>query len=281
MSKLSKTWWGEQFIAGLTQFLDEGRLKRGRSYRSDRRILSFAIKENLISATLRGNVNPYFGVYEEPKYKVKIEITRVAPRQWTKIISRISGNAAFVSQLLLNEMPAEIATAFSGVAVPLLPRRAADFKTNCSCPDYANPCKHIAGVYYRVAAMLDADPFLMFGLRGLSREKLQQELAKSPLGQALSAGLDEPPVCRPVARKSYYTPPGTISIPPDLSLKHFWSGPGGLRETAQSGGEGQGVSAILIKKQGDYPPFWKSDHSFITAMEEIYAQVKKKNSGSL
>src|SRR5437868_4607494 len=72
-------------------------------------------------------------------------------------------------------------------ALPIfLPHSESDFVTDCSCPDWANPCKHIAGVYYLLASALDRDPFLMFELRGLSRDDLHAELVRSPLGQILS-----------------------------------------------------------------------------------------------
>jgi len=88
---------------------------------------------------------------------------------------------------LLNEVPDNIEDCFTGLH--LLPQSRKYFKTSCSCPDYANPCKHIAGVYYLVASELDDDPLLLFELRGLSRDKLQRELAKSPLGKVLSSAI--------------------------------------------------------------------------------------------
>ena len=76
MARLSKTWWGQRFMQALEGFTDTGRLQRGRGYRSDSRILDFGIDDGLVTATLRGNINPYYGVYKEPKYKTRI---RLAP----------------------------------------------------------------------------------------------------------------------------------------------------------------------------------------------------------
>jgi uncharacterized Zn finger protein len=69
------TWWGQRFIQALEGFTDPGRLQRGRAYASDRRILAFGIEKGAVTATLRGNVNPYFGVYEEPRYVIKTQVT--------------------------------------------------------------------------------------------------------------------------------------------------------------------------------------------------------------
>jgi uncharacterized Zn finger protein len=281
MAKMSKTWWGEKFIDGLMQFLDEGRLKRGRSYRGDNRILSFDITDNCISAEVRGNVNHYFGVYKEPRYKVSIEISSFPKGRWTKIIRHLASNAAWISQLLMNEMPDNIEDVFSRSGLHFLPDMKKDFKTECSCPDYANPCKHIAGVYYRVASILDTDPFLLFQLRGLSKKELHNELSKTSLGQALLAGLTGDKVKEIIPRERYFTHPAQEPIPGQMSFKEFWTGKKRLPEKIQPKQRETQVSALFIKKQGDYPPFWGRDNSFIAAMEDIDEQVKKKNRKSL
>jgi uncharacterized Zn finger protein len=69
-------------------------------------------------------------------------------RDWTKVIAQIGCNAAWVSQLLIDDMPDDIDQVFAQAKSPLLPRSHKDFKlTSCSCSDYASPCKHIAGVH--------------------------------------------------------------------------------------------------------------------------------------
>ena len=98
-----------------------------------------------------------------------------------------------------------------------------DFKVACDCPDYEVPCKHIAGVCYRLAGQLDQDPFLLFEMRGLAPEKLLQELANSPLGKVLSDAKSSATVeLAPVA--SFYTRPVLAELPQETSLKGFWHG---------------------------------------------------------
>src|SRR5688500_12322783 len=65
------------------------------------------------------------------------------------------------------EMPPEIESVFESARVSLFPSRASELKTECSCPDWSNPCKHIAAVYYLLGEEFDRDPFLIFRLRGL------------------------------------------------------------------------------------------------------------------
>jgi uncharacterized Zn finger protein len=272
-SNFSRTWWGKQFIAALEEITDAGRLSRGRSYARGSKVKSFDLKDGIATAQVRGSINPYFGVYTEPTYITVVEIQPISASKWNAAISHIASKASFISKLLLNEMPDNIEDAFTPMGLHLLPNTRADFKTSCTCPDYSNPCKHIAGVYYLLAAKLDEDPFLLFELRGLSRSKLKQELARSPLGQALSAEL-ESQISDPRPALAYYSPHQSMELPTDLSLRDFWQGAKRLPKLEP---ELQGVPAVLIKKQGDYPAFWDKDQSFIASMEELYERVRTKN----
>ncbi|HYX49429.1 MAG TPA: hypothetical protein VE843_06790, partial [Ktedonobacteraceae bacterium] len=105
----------------------------------------------------------------------------------------------------------------------------------------ANPCKHIAGVYYLLASALDSD---------------------------------EEPLVEPV--HSFYTPPVKEPISEVGSHKEFWTGAKRLPTPVASASQ-TSVPALLIKKQGDYPAFWHKDVSFISVMEELYERVRTKN----
>ncbi len=275
MPQFSRTWWGQRFIEALEQFTDPARLGRGRSYASGGRILDYKLADGTVTAKVRGSINPYFGVYKESIYQTSITIKAITPADWTKVIRQIASRADLVTKLLMNEMPDTIEDAFAELDLHLLPHSERDFKTTCSCPDYANPCKHIAGVYYLLASDLDQDPFVMFELRGLSRDRLHAELAQSPLGQILASALitEEVPL-EPV--ESYYTRPIKESAAQVNSLKEFWTGAKRLPTPVASTSQAS-VPALLIKKQGDYPPFWHKDISFIGVMEELYERVRTKS----
>ena len=276
--KFSRSWWGQKFIDAIEQLTDAGRLSRGRSYARGNKVKRFDIDGGLVSAQVRGSVNPYFGVYEEPLYNTVIDFEPISKAKWAAVIALIASKASLISRLLLNEIPDNIEDSFKTLGLNLLPASKKDFQTRCSCPDYSNPCKHIAGVYYLIAAELDRDPFLLFELRGLPREALKAELEKSPLGQALSAELSaqQRP---PTLVDHYYTQPQTTPIP-DLTLKDFWHGEKRLPQTIEEASP-SAVPAILVKKQGDFPAFWHRDNSFIEAMEKLYESVKLKNKNKL
>lgn len=273
MSKFAKTWWGQRFIAALENFTDSGRLQRGRAYSTDNRIKQWILQKGKVDAKMRGNINPYFGVYKEPTYNVSVQMTHLSAAEWKKVIQKLSLRASFIARLLLNEIPENIETIFAEAGVHLLPNSYKDFKVSCDCPDYAVPCKHIAGVCYRLAGQFDQDPFLLFELRGLAPEKLLQELANSPLGKVLidakSSGTAE---LNPV--DSYYTRPVVTPLPEEISLKDFWQGQHMLPKTIEPS-QPATIPAMLIKKGGDFPLFWQKSNSFLEVMEDFYLRMRK------
>ena len=275
MAKFSRTWWGKVFIEALESFTDSGRLQRGRSYANGGKVKSFEIDGNHITAKVRGSVNPYFGVYNEPTYNISLEITPIAKSKWNLVVDKLSSKASTISRLLLNEVPENIEDSFTELNLHLLPHSRQDFKTKCSCPDYANPCKHIAGVYYLVASQLDENPFLLFELRGLSKSELQEKLAQTPLGKILSEELNTKEVAIKPST-SLYTRIEKQFVKDKPSTREFWLGAKRLPQTIDVPTVNS-VPAIAIKKQGDFPSFWHKDNSFIETMEELYQRVKNKN----
>ncbi len=176
--------------------------------------------------------------------------------------------------IVLNEMPTDIEKIFSARNLQLLPERAKDLISTCSCPDYASPCKHVAGVYYKIASLLDRDPFLLFQLRGMKFEKLQQALAATDLGEALidQFGAEDFDL-------EYQPCRYTVPIPESeksQDLNTFWEGAGPLPEVGDQP-EQQSASALLIRKGGDFPGFWDHSRSLIDMMEPVYDRVVQKN----
>lgn len=276
MTEFGRTWWGERFLKALERFTDPARLGRGRSYARNGKILEYRLDGSTIRAKVRGSINPYFGVYKEPTYTTTITLSPISGADWKRVIAGLSGKASFVARLLMNEMPEDIDEAVAESGVHLLPQSERDFVTHCSCPDWSNPCKHIAGVYYLLASDLDSDPFLLFELRGLSREKLRHELAASPLGKILADELAAEQDIPVEPATSYYTAPETRAAE-GVTYREFWTGARRLpNREPQSPPR---VPALLVKKQGDYPPFWHKDISFIEVMEEIYRRVREKSLG--
>ena len=278
MAVLTRTWWGKKFISALEACIDEGRLRRGKSYNSPYRILRFDIEDGVVKARVRGNINPYFGVLKEPKYRVSIQLKTIKKPTWRKIIKQIANNPAWLMKLFMREMPDDMEEVFVALKTHLLPGSSEDILSYCSCPDWANPCKHIAGVYFRVAELLDQNPFVLFELRGMKFDDLIRDLSSTPIGRALSKELSkeqdrfilpEPVLTRYPVPKKARSPSKKMKC----TYREFWQG----QPTQKPKASKANISALLVKKEGDYPPFWPHERSFVHTMEEIYDYVVKKS----
>ena len=274
---MNKTWWGTKFVEALQGFIDSGRLSRGKAYRTDRRILSINFHQNTVSATVRGNANPYFGITKEPRYKITLDFKIISLKHWTSIIKNICENPSWLSRLMLNELPDDIEEAFNKKS--FLPQSFDDINAKCSCPDYANPCKHIAGVYFRIAQTLDNNPMLLFPLRGIDSSDLHKELRRSDLGQIFSEHLSSPNDINIEYSSNLYPRIATITNTKNITASQFWDGNLNVDKPEKSAvvDNQSEIIAALIKKQGDYPPFWYRNNSFINAMEQIYLNINMKN----
>jgi uncharacterized Zn finger protein len=171
----TKSWWATRWIEAMERLMDSGRLRRGRSYARRGQVLSIEETKGGVTARVQGS---------RPKpYKVTIQIKPLSDAQWDKVIDALAGQAIFTAQLLAGEMPQNIEDAFAAASVSLFPDKAGDLTTDCSCPDWANPCKHVAATHYILGDRFDEDPFLLFRLRGRSQEQILQAMRQRRAGQ--------------------------------------------------------------------------------------------------
>jgi len=127
-------------------------------------VLSIDIEPGRVKAKVQGSmVKPY---------EIEIRLKPLSDKEWDKITEAMASQAIFAAKLLAGEMPPNIEEAFGAVRLSLFPTTEKDLLTKCSCPDWANPCKHIAAVYYILAERFDDDPFLIFKLRGRTKEEI-------------------------------------------------------------------------------------------------------------
>jgi len=163
-----ETWWAKRWIHVLENYGLGTRLQRGRSYARSGQVLSLTIEAGRVRAKVQGS---------RPKpYVVSIEMKQLSEEEWTRALDAIGEQAIFTAQLLDGTMPQEIESAFEQAQVELFPSHVRDVLTECNCPDMANPCKHIAAVYYLLGEYFDQDPFLIFTLRGQTRDQIMEGL---------------------------------------------------------------------------------------------------------
>src|SRR5262249_48073862 len=140
------------------------RIARGRAYARQGQVVSIDVKPGVVHAKVQGSVR-------EP-YKITIHLQPLSKTDWDKVTSAMAEQAMFAAKLLAGEMPSTIEEAFALVQISLFPTSGEDLRTQCSCPDWANPCKHISAVYCILAEQFDEDPFLLFTLRGCTKEEI-------------------------------------------------------------------------------------------------------------
>lgn len=154
-----KTWWGQQWLNALTRIDEANRLPRGKTYANKGAVQSLKIDKNQISASVKGTQpRPY-------KVKLTVPLFTKPEREW--LLTEISDNPATLAQLLNRQLPEELIQFAQKRGIRLFPQSFDDLGMGCSCPDYAVPCKHLAGVIYVIANEIDRNPFLVFQLKGL------------------------------------------------------------------------------------------------------------------
>jgi uncharacterized Zn finger protein len=244
-------WWAKRWLAVLESFNIGARLQRGRSYARKGQVLSIDITKGEVSAQVLGS--------RAKPYDIDIKIEVLPESDWRKLALALSSQAIFAAKLLAGEMPEEIEQAFKAAGLSLFPAGPRDLQTACSCPDWSNPCKHIAAVYYLIGEEFDRDPFLIFKLRGATREEIVEMLC--------SAGVAEP------MRES--APDfGILPEPIVAETEGFWAG-----STLPDDFFGEvgipSVPAALPRRLGNFP-FWRGEGRFFEAIGPIYAEAARR-----
>ncbi|MEV3930952.1 SWIM zinc finger family protein [Streptomyces sp. NPDC049944] len=162
------TWWGQAWVTALEDSsLDTGRLSRGRTYTRKGMVGPTTVAPGQVKAAVRGS---------QPRpYRSSVHLPVLTDTQWDTLLDTIAARAGHLAALLDDEMPAELVDDARQAGVPLLPQPT-ELAPECSCPDWGYPCKHAAALCYAIAATIDADPFVLFTLRGRRREEVLAEL---------------------------------------------------------------------------------------------------------
>jgi uncharacterized Zn finger protein len=234
-------WWAKRWIAVLESFHIGSRLGRGRSYARSGQVLSVDVGKGKVEASVQGS--------RPTPYKVTIQIQPLSRADWDRVAGALSKQALFTAKLLAGEMPAEVEQVFEKAGLSLFPKKLQDLKTECSCPDWSNPCKHIAAVYYLLGEEFDRDPFLILKLRGLDRDELLNRLG----GHRAEPGTEEQPL---------------IAEPLPQDPKNFWGG-AAVPEDLLGDATQPAVPAALLRRLGNFP-FWRGQVRLLEALQPTY-----------
>jgi len=149
--------WGRWFIEILDSYRMGERLERGRRYANAGKVLSLELTDGKAFAKVEGNYNPF--------YKVIIAFPPL--KEAEKVYKLIEKNPPLMARIAAGELPETFLQKLKNDGIELIPTRWRDMKRSCTCPDNGDPCKHMAALYYIITREIDANPHVLFRLRGM------------------------------------------------------------------------------------------------------------------
>jgi uncharacterized Zn finger protein len=154
--KFGKTWWGEKWLQALNNIDYSNRLPRGASYARKGAVKQIKIEENRIHAKVAGS--------RPTPYKVDIILPPFFDPELSRFMDAVVAQPFIISKLLNRELDPSLLEMAEKAGLKVFPQQWTDFKMQCSCPDWAVPCKHLASVIYKLSEEIDNNPFLVFEL---------------------------------------------------------------------------------------------------------------------
>jgi uncharacterized Zn finger protein len=252
---IGETWWSKRWIKVLESFTDSARLTRGRSYARKGQVISIDIESGFVKAKVQGS--------DPIPYKVEIKLKPLSAPDWDKVTDAMAEQAIFAAKLLAGEMPTNIEEAFNAVNIALFPKASRDLNTKCTCPDSSNPCKHIAAVYYLLAERFDEDPFLIFKLRGQTKEQIIATLREKRVGAVEST---------PDASEDTSSTAPEIPLPLlEEKLDTFWQAGEAIDSFTVKPGTPE-VDKAILKRLGN-APFTIGKENIATLLAKAYDAV--------
>ncbi len=169
--KIACKWWGISWNKNLERYADySNRIGRGRAYVRHGMVLDLQIEAGKITALVAGT--------SSRPYKVDIAITKLTPAVWKQMIASAGDSIESIQALLEGRFPEDLKEVFFQSKAGLFPSPG-EIKFDCSCPDWADMCKHVAAALFGVSARLDDRPELFFTLRGVKMEELAGKAAQA------------------------------------------------------------------------------------------------------
>ncbi|GEM_PF-3388656 len=253
-----QTWWASRWVAALERLVDPGRLSRGRSYARSGQVLKLEVGPSGVEALVQGS--------RPTPYKVTIRFQQLSDAAWERVIEALAAQAISAARLLSGEMPQDIEPRFTAAGASLFPAVGAELGSACSCPDWANPCKHVAAVHELLGERFNADPFLLFTLRGRTKEQIAAALRVRRAGVAVAE-----PAPEAVERTAEAVSPPAEAPSLPLAPATFWTTSADLDAVTFSF-EPPALDALPVKCRGR-PSFWQSKRDFATVMEQAYRAI--------
>lgn len=166
--QMADTWWSKRFVDVLESYGLGARMQRGRRYARAGQVMTLDVTPGLIAAQVQGS--------RPTPYLVTVQAPQPSAQQWQHLTDAFRARVGFAAELMAGEVSTDLEDVFAEADVALFPAAWGDVRANCNCPDWENPCKHIAAVMYLYADQLDADPWLLLLWRGRPRDEILAHL---------------------------------------------------------------------------------------------------------
>ncbi len=222
---------------------------------------------------------------QKAPYLVRMLFGQLKASDWRPLLHQLGQDGDVGSSLFRGEFPPEVEPTFARMGVSLFPCGPGDLRADCSCPDAANPCKHVAAVFYALGSEIDRDPFVLLRLRGLERAALLEGLEGTPASRAAAVA---PPSAEELARRkdtlaqreereaaeeagdTESNPDTPQALPDDPQL--FWAGVGagnGASRVSQEDVRVPDTPGALIKRLGGLT-FWGGEVGYQGTLDRLY-----------
>lgn len=160
--KMATTFWGKSWCNNLEAYADyENRLERGRSYVRSGCVCHLGIDNGMVEALVSGS----------DLYTLTVRIKPLAQERWRKVCAKCAGQVGSLLELLQGKISRQVMEMVCDPATGIFPSPS-EITFDCSCPDWASMCKHVAATLYGIGRRLDSEPDLLFVLRGVSAADL-------------------------------------------------------------------------------------------------------------
>lgn len=209
------TWWGAQWLRALERVDHANRLPRGKTYCNTGRLTQCEWNPETLTVEALVEGSAYY------PYEVSLTMERLNERKAKQLIDAIARDPELVAQLLDDQLPEKTAEICESLGIELFPSSWRRMKLSCTCPDSARVCKHIAALFYKLADMIDADPFLIFKLRGVD---LKAELKRRGIDVEQTVVAQAPTIATLIESAAGGRPDAPV-LPEDEALEQLRSLP--------------------------------------------------------
>ncbi|SDC77334.1 SNF2-related protein [Geotoga petraea] len=164
-NEFAQNWWSKKWLDSIENIEKfKNRLPRGRTYARKGNVVDIFPKNGKIFSYVQGSV--------DIPYEQRINLKEFTDKEKNQIKTILKSRYDFLSSLIAGDFPQEFYDMLKSLKIDLFPEQWEDIDATCSCPDWANPCKHIASVFYIIARELDKDPLILFEMHGIDREEI-------------------------------------------------------------------------------------------------------------